>query len=269
MGEQLNPHDLMTRFSKRLKAAERELEASEKAAKKLAAKDAEMYAERTSLEQQIDGREAALKSLLSDRSDLLGEWSLADFNNDQSAKESIQARRSEIDEKVEQQEQELSTLRTSLDDLGDMSREIAGLVVKLEAIAFGSAYIFGSELRTALIRYESKLNSRRDDARRSLPFVHPNVIEAVREEADEEYAERKQRRELELEQARQYRMRNEQNLKEKATTPYVGWSGFVDQFGEKLPRGSVDADGSVKREFQNKQGTRRAMPKNRAVEVVK
>lgn len=268
MGEQLNPHDLMSKFSKRLKSAEKELEASEKAAMKLADKHASVCAERESLEQQIQDREQAVEALQNDRSKLLEEWSQADFNGDTEAKEAIQARRSEIDEKVEQHEQELSTLRTSLDDLEDTSREIAGLSVKLEAIEFGNAWMFATELRNHLMSYESALEKRQADARRALPFVHPDVIEAVKEEDDPEYLERKQAEQDRLEAARQYRMRNEQNLKKKATTPYVGPSAYVDQYGERLPRGAVDEYGNVKPKYQNKRGDRRAFMGNRTVSVV-
>ena len=267
--ENLNPHDLMKRFSEKLKAAEKGLATAEKQAKKLADKHASVCAERESLTEQITEREEAVAPLLAEREQLRERYTVAAFEGKAGEQEDIHKRREEIDEKVEQHEQELSTLRTSLDDLGDMSREIAELVVKLESIAFGNAYQFGSELRTALIRYESTLNSRRDGARRLLPSVDLAVIEAVKEESDPEYLERKQRQADEVERARQDRARREQDRTDKASTPYVGWAGYVDQFGEKLPRGSVDADGSVKPQYQNKQGTRRAMPKNRTVEVVR
>lgn len=153
---------------------------------------------------------------------LLEEWSLADFNGDTEAKESIQARRSEIDSAIEQHEQELSTLRISLADLGVMSREVAELAVKLDAIAFGNGYGFGSELRTALMKNESALNSRRKDARNSLPFVHPDTIEAVKEEDDPEYLVHKQAEQDRLEAARQARARTEKEAKEKVNTQYIG-----------------------------------------------
>jgi len=267
--KELNPHTFHEGYMKRLRGAERELTNVEKRVKTLATKHASICAERESLTEQIRGRERTVSALLGQRSDLLGDWSLADFNGDTQAKENIQKRRAELDEQVEDKEQELSSLRTSLDALEDTSREAAELQVRLEQLNYGNAYSFATELRNILVRHELSLKSRKKEAERMLPTVDPATLEATREELVDGYLEKKQAHQESLERAQQERERQQQEHERRANTPYVGWSGYVDQFGERLPRGSVDADGTVKPQYQNKQGTRRAMPKNRTVEVVK
>ncbi len=266
--KEINPRTFHEGYMKRLRAAERELERVEKRVKTLATKQEDIRTRRIALEQQIAEHDEAVAPLLEEREQLRERYTVAAFEGKAGEQEDIHKRREEIDEQVENHEQELSTLRISLDALEDTSREAAELRVRLEQLNYGDAYGFATELRNILVRHESALKSRKSDAERALPKADYGMLEAVRDELVDGYLEKKQRQADEVERAKQDRARKEQELKDKASTPYVGWSGYVDEHGEKLPRGAVDADGTVKKAYQNKAGTRRAHPKNRTVEVV-
>ncbi len=218
----MNPHELMEGFSKRLKAAEKELAASEKRAKKLSEKHAAVCSERESLGQQIHEHERVVGSLQGQRSDLQGEWSEASFNGDTAAQRAIQNKRAELDKDIRSRQSELEELRTSLAELEDNGREIAEQVVNLEAIEFGAAWSFATQLRNELVNYVHALDSRRADARRILPSVHPEILEAVKEELVEGYAAEKQRQADEVEQARQERQRKEEEARQRANQQFVG-----------------------------------------------
>ena len=113
-------------------------------------------------------------------------------------------------------------MRGRLAGLEDHSREIAEIYVRVEELNFGAAYLFATQLRIELVNNELRLKSRQGEVSKMLPRVDLGVLEAVRAEADPEHAEKKQREAERLEAARQYRIRNEQAIREKAQTPYRG-----------------------------------------------
>lgn len=213
---------LMKGFGDKLKDAERELTRLEKRAKTLRDKHDVAEAERESLEQQIQAAQEAISGAQGDRESLLGEWTRASFEGDTGAQREVQGKRAELDQSIESQQAELEGLRGRLAALEDHSREIAEIYVAVEALSFGAAYLFATQLRTKLVNNEVRLKSRQSEASRMLPRVDLEVLEAVRAEADPEHAEKKQQEAERLEAARQYRIRNEQNLQQKAQTQYIG-----------------------------------------------
>jgi hypothetical protein len=214
--------ELMKGFADKLRAAEKELTRLEKRAKTLSEKHDVAEAERASLEDQIQAAQEAITAAQDDREGLLEEWTRASFEGDTQAQREVRGRKAELDQSIEDKQAELQGLRDRLEGLDDLSREIAEIYVAVEALSIGDAWLFATRLRTELVNNEVRLKSRQSEASKMLPRVDLDVLEAVRADADEEYLEKKQRREEELEAARQYRIRNEQNLQQKAQTQYIG-----------------------------------------------
>lgn len=214
---------LLKGYASKLEASQKELQKLETRAKKLAEKDAEMNAERISLEQQIDDRERAVEGFHDQRTGLLEEWSLADFNNDTQRKRDIQQQRAEIDRQVEDHEQELVTLRSSLDDLEDLDRDGAELAVELDRLELtGDWFSFLDEMRKALRSNAANLSSRRNEARKNLPPKGSSTYEEIRLAEDDDYRSSKEHREAEGRRLQARLDRNKRELDIAAGTQYVG-----------------------------------------------
>jgi seryl-tRNA synthetase len=191
MSTDINPHELMEKFSKRMRASERELIACEKQAKKLSEKHEALCILRKSLTEQIHEQERTLGALQGQRTDLQGEWSTASFENNTAVQRTIQNQRADIDKSIEESKQDLLGLRERLDGLKDDSRAVAEQVVKLEGLNFGTAWTFATRLRNELVSYEHKLASRRNEARKMLPTVELAMLEDVKDDLVDGYAEDK------------------------------------------------------------------------------
>ena len=231
---------LMKRFGDKLRAAEKELARLEKRAKTLAEKHATVEAERESIEGQIYVREMAREAAQGAMEELFAEWSRAAFEGDTAAQAEVQGKRTQLQQEIDGHTEAIRSLQARKAELADHSREVAEIYVAIEGLRFGAAYNFATRLRTELVNNEVKLGSRQQAARQMLPKVDLAVLEAVRADTDEEYLEKKQKRELELEAARQYRARNEQELRKKASTPYRG----AGQGGK--PRAMTQAEATEK-----------------------
>lgn len=241
----LNVHRLMEDFSKRVKAAERELTNVEKSTKTLAEKDAAIRSEREALTEQITEHERTLAGLQGERNDLLGAWATATFEDDQDAMSAVQAKRAELDDSIEKAEQDIRKLRTSLESLEDTSEAAARLKFRLEQINVGGtvANHFAWELKNALVGHFTGLGTRKQQAELSLPRVDAATLEAVREEELDGYLEEKQAKQdsaLKEKQAKQEREQKDEQR--RALVRRINdVSGRVDDKGERLPRfGSKD-----------------------------
>ena len=231
---------LMKGFADKLRESEKELTRLEKKTEKLREKHDAAEAERESLQQQMEAAQEAITAAQDDRESLLGEWTRASFEGDTAAQREVQGKRAELDKSIEQQQAELQSLQERLAALDDYSREIAEIYVQLEELNFGAAYLFATQLRTELVNNEVRLKSRQSEVSKMLPRVDLDVLEAVWDEADPEHAEKKQRGAERLEAARQYRIRNEQNLQQKVNTQYRG----AGQDGK--PRAMTQAEATAK-----------------------
>lgn len=231
---------LMKGFAEKLRDAEKELARLEKRAGTLRDKHDVAEAERESIGQQLAAAEKAIEDARSDREALLAEWTRASFAGDTGTQREVQGKRAQLDQTIEQHDAELQTLRDRLAGLDDYSREIAETYAAVEALEFGAAWNFATRLRAELVSNELRLKSRQGEVSRMLPRVPLDVLEAVKADADPEHEEKKSKEADRLEAARQYRMKNEQNLQQKAGTQYRG----AGQGGK--PRAMTQAEATAK-----------------------
>lgn len=260
---------LLTGYADKLKQAQRELEKMSKKAEKLSQQQAEMDARRAELVAQQAAADAAIAELQAEDAELKPKLLDALMEDDTMQQRELKQRRKEVADAIRERESELEGLDADLEALGNLDRDAAALSVELEMLEFGNTVMFLDELRNSLRADRGALDSKREQARKNLPAFSSAVLESVKDELIDGYAEEKQAKQESVEKARQERERREQEARDRANTQHVGPSGYVDQYGEQLPRGAVDPFGNVLPQHQNERGDRRAYQGSRTVTVVR
>ena len=227
MTDVLDPRKLADKYVEKLKSAESEAKRLLRTSNNLAKQQAEQDQKREALESQLHTTQQTIARLESEREGLKGSFVEAQFEGNAQEQREIAKRRGAIDTELEKHREDEHNLCESLEVLEPLDRQAATVAVDLDAIRTGNALAFLEELRRALIKYESEVNSTIADARKKLPAFSYETLEAVRME-DDEYREKRQREidERERFKARQKAQQESKRYERKARTE----NGVVTSF---------------------------------------
>lgn len=182
--------ELMEGYVSKLKAADKDLKRLERASKKLSEKQVEADDERERLENSIAEHRRKVAALHGENQDLQLTYIQAVYQQNAHAQREAQTRRQEIDAELQRHAEAIEELSKSLDELPDFAKEAATVAAEIDALQFGNGFLFGNNLRDALVRDEAALKSRQSAARSNLP----SFSEATRREVDPAYREEQERK---------------------------------------------------------------------------
>ena len=179
-----------------LEAAERELSRLEEKASELRARVADADAQRDAAESAVEALQETIAGLEEERSDLKVELFDAWAYGKTSEQQRLKKRMNQVQDELEKANKERDDLLVTLEEIDtgydlDAAVEVA---VTRDRVKLPSAYDVADEIRLALVRDLSALQSRKP----SVPGEGTEAFEAARRAADAEYDSRKRFEESKL-----------------------------------------------------------------------
>jgi predicted nuclease with TOPRIM domain len=214
----------MEMYVKAYKSAESTLDELAEKATDVRGRADEIYADRSSLQEELQQHERSVAALRGQREDLKLEHAEASFSNDQKELERISQERTNIEQSINRHHKDIRAVRSKLDSLSaeELELEAAKIYVEVEQAITGVPVVFG-ELHFATNLARNELNSRADTIKSSLPAYS----DEVRKQVDSDFREQQKREEARRAAAEAQRIADEKKARQTVRAVNDQDSGYL------------------------------------------